>query len=273
MMKKIIFLHGFFASGKCEMALTLKEIFQEKVNVLTPDLPLHPQEALDFIHTLCDREHPDLLVGNSCGSFLAQQLAPVLGIPALLGNPHLQMTEFLRERKGKHTYQSPRQNGNQELTIDDELINEFASLENVQFSCCNSFYKDKVWGVFGENDTLAHFEPLFLQHYTNTFHFPGGHTPTAAEVKTWHAPLIEKMLLTYSASNDGYRYFRHFKGGTYRFLRTAFNSETNERMVIYQALYGDKCYWVRPEKNFFESITREGRTFNRFTEIEAPTED
>lgn len=271
-MKKIIFLHGFFASGKCEMALTLKEIFQEKVNVLTPDLPLHPQEALEFVHTLCDREHPDLLVGNSCGSFLAQQLAPVVGVPALIANPHLKMSNFLRERKGKQTYKSPRQNGNQNLIIDDALIEEFAALEHSQFSCCNSFYKDKVWGLFGENDTVAHFEPLFLEHYTNAFHFPGGHTPTAAEVKTWYAPLIEKMLLTYSVSDDD-RYFRHFKGGTYRFLRTAFNSETNERMVIYQALYGDKSYWVRPEKNFFESITREGRTFNRFTEIEAPAED
>jgi len=52
-----------------------------------------------------------------------------------------------------------------------------------------------VWGLFGDEDTLAHFEPLFLEHYQNSFHFPGGHTPTAEQFKTWYSPLIEKLLL------------------------------------------------------------------------------
>jgi hypothetical protein len=33
-------------------------------------------------------------------------------------------------------------------------------------------------------------------------------------------------------------------------------------------LYGEKAYWVRPEKMFFEKVTRDGRTFNRFLETE-----
>ena len=28
-----------------------------------------------------------------------------------------------------------------------------------QFDCCNSYYKNRVWGLFGEQDTPAHFEP------------------------------------------------------------------------------------------------------------------
>jgi hypothetical protein len=48
--------------------------------------------------------------------------------------------------------------------------------------------------LFGEQDTLAHFEPLFLEHYSHSFHFPGGHTPTAEEVRTWYVPLVEKLL-------------------------------------------------------------------------------
>lgn len=50
--------------------------------------------------------------------------------------------------------------------------------------------------------------------------------------------------------------------------RTAFDSETQERMVVYQALYGQKAYWVRPEKMFFEKIIRDGRTINRFFEMD-----
>lgn len=267
-MKKILFLHGFYASGQCIPALALRDALENRVKVLTPDLPQHPKEALELIRTICDKEKPDLLVGNSCGSFYAQMLAPIVGVPALLGNPHFRMTEFLKQRIGEHEYKSLRSDGNQKFVIDEALIQEFAEMEAIQFNYCNPYYKDKVWGLFGEQDTLAHFEPMFLEHYNKTFHFPGGHTPTADEVRTWYIPLIEKLLMDYPLPEDGIRYFQHFKGGHYRYVRTAFDSETKERMVIYQALYGDKHYWVRPEKMFFETIEREGRKFARFTEID-----
>ena len=193
-MKKMVFLHGFYASGQCVPALALRESFEGRVEVLTPDLPMHPKAAISFIRELIDREKPDLLVGNSCGSFYAQMIAPVVGIPALLGNPHFQMTEFLKPRIGAHQYKSPRRDGNQNFIIDEALINEFAELEAIQFHRCNPNFKDRIWGLFGEQDTLAHFEPLFLHHYNHSYHFPGGHTPTAEEVCTWYVPLLERML-------------------------------------------------------------------------------
>ena len=196
-MKTILFLHGFFASGSCIPAIALHEAFEGRVRVITPDLPIHPKEALTFIHQLCDKEKPDLLVGNSNGSFLAQIIAPVVGIPALLGNPHLEMTEFLKPRIGKHEYKSPRMNGKQEFVIDEALISEFEELQKEQFKNFTPYWKDKIWGIFGKQDTLAHYKPLFMKYYTNAFSFPGGHTPTAEEVKTWYVPLIEKMLETF----------------------------------------------------------------------------
>ena len=44
-MKKILFLHGFFATGSCPMARALKEAFEGTAVVLTPDLPWHPIRA------------------------------------------------------------------------------------------------------------------------------------------------------------------------------------------------------------------------------------
>lgn len=264
-MKTILFLHGFYASGSCVPANAIKEAFVSKVRVLTPDLPLHPKEALEYIHRICDKESPDLLVGNSCGSFYAQILAPMVGVPTLLSNPHFKMTEFLKERTGEQQYKNPRADGKQQFIINEQLINEFAEIESEQFNYCNPYYKDKVWGIFGEQDTLAQFEPTFQKYYNNVFHFPGNHTPTADETKTWHVPLIKKMLTTFEKPNE--RYFQHFKGGKYRFVRTAYDSETQERMVVYQALYGNHSYWVRPEKMFFENVTREGTRFPRFSEI------
>jgi predicted esterase YcpF (UPF0227 family) len=197
-MKKILFLHGFFASGQCVPAQALRESFEGRAEVLTPDLPIHPKVAVSLIRELINCEKPDLLIGNSCGSFYAQMVAPVVGIPALLGNPHFQMTDFLKQRIGKHQYKSPRKDGNQNFIIDESLIEEFAELEAKQFDCCTPSSKDCIWGLFGEQDTLAHFEPLFLEHYCQSFHFPGGHTPTAEEVRMWYVPLAEEMLTKFT---------------------------------------------------------------------------
>ena len=193
-MKKILFLHGFYASGQCVPALALRESFKGRAEVLTPDLPMHPKEAIKFIRKLIDCEKSDLLIGNSCGSFYAQMVAPVVGIPALLGNPHFKMTEFLKQRIGEHQYKSPRKDGKQNFVIDETLIEEFSEMEAVQFGNCHPDFKDRIWGLFGEKDTLAHFESTFLEHYNQSFHFPGGHTPTADEVRDWYVPLAKNLL-------------------------------------------------------------------------------
>ncbi len=126
---KILFLHGFYASGQCVPAEALREAFEDsRVEVLTPDLPIHPQKAVSYICDLIDREKPDVLVGNSCGSFYAQIMAQKNGLPALLGNPHFKMTEFLKPRIGAHQYKSPRNNGKQDFIIDEQLIAEFAEI-------------------------------------------------------------------------------------------------------------------------------------------------
>jgi len=276
---KILFLHGFYASGQCVPAVALKEAFSnpipsdapgfvDVVDVLTPDLPLHPKEAISFIRDLIDKEKPNMLVGNSCGSFYAQMIAPIVGLPALLGNPHFKMTEFLKPRIGAQQYKSPRKDGKQDFIIDEQLIAEFAELEAHQFDCCSEFYRNRIIGIFGEQDSLAHFESLYRKYYDWSVHFPGGHTPTAEEVREFYVPVIKEFLLDYAKEVGRTRYFQHFKGGEYRFLQTAFDSETQERMVIYQALYGDEKCWVRPEKMFFEKIERDGKRFNRFTEVD-----
>lgn len=264
--KKVIFLHGFFAGGQCEQAQALREALGGKAEVLSPDLPLHPHDAIELIRIICDREKPDLLVGNSCGAFYAQMIAPRAGIPALLGNPSFTMSAFLNERIGEHLYKCPRADGNQTFTITAELVEEFRHIETVQFDCCSSYWRDKVWGLFGQSDTLMHGEGLFLEHYNNSVRFPGGHTPTAAEVRTWYAQLAEKILLRYPRSEV--RHFRHFKGGQYHLVASALDSETCERMVVYQAEYGDCKMWVRPESMFFGQVERDGRRFERFTEYE-----
>lgn len=66
------------------------------------------------------------------------------------------------------------------------------------------------------------------------------------------------------------RYFKHFKGGIYKLLYTAKHSETQEQMVVYQAMYGDNQVWVRPADMFFGTVVVDGKEIQRFVEIGNP---
>ena len=48
--------------------------------------------------------------------------------------------------------------------------------------------------------------------------------------------------------------YRHFKGGIYVVEDIATHTETDEPMVIYRALYGDRKLWCRPYKMFLEKV-------------------
>ncbi|KMQ82127.1 box-like protein [Lasius niger] len=58
--------------------------------------------------------------------------------------------------------------------------------------------------------------------------------------------------------------YRHYKGQHYRVLGCARHSETEELLVIYQALYGDAGVWVRPASMFSETVQVAGQMRPRF---------
>lgn len=269
-MGKILFLHRFTSSGACEIARVLKAELAGVAEVVAPDLPLNPFEAVEMLLNLCVGEQFDLIVGSSCGAFYGQQLVRFTGVPAILVSPFFRMTEFLSQRIGTHEYKSPRADGNQQFVIDAQLISEFVRMQEHQFDCYDEFNRNRVIGMFGSQDTLAHFRDIFLKYYDTAIDFDGPHTMTADNVRHDLVPVILRTLSELKPLRE--RYFRHFKGRLYRLWHIAKDSETLRRMVVYQALYGLHGYWVRPEQMFFERITRNGHTFPRFTEINKPLE-
>lgn len=58
--------------------------------------------------------------------------------------------------------------------------------------------------------------------------------------------------------------YQHYKGPFYDVLEVAQHSETEEPLVIYRALYGDKGLWARPLSMFTETVDIAGETKPRF---------
>ena len=50
---------------------------------------------------------------------------------------------------------------------------------------------------------------------------------------------------------------RHFKGRLYEVLCFARDSETQEDVVVYRALYGERGVWVRPKAMFLSEVDRD----------------
>lgn len=63
--------------------------------------------------------------------------------------------------------------------------------------------------------------------------------------------------------------YQHYKGAEYEVLGLVTHSETEEKLVVYRALYGEFGLWVRPLDMFKESVSINGLEQDRFKLINA----
>ena len=64
--KKVLYVHGFASSGQSGTVTRIREVLTQ-ANVIAPDLPIHPEDAVELLNKVCDSEKPDLIIGTSMG--------------------------------------------------------------------------------------------------------------------------------------------------------------------------------------------------------------
>jgi len=80
--------------------------------------------------------------------------------------------------------------------------------------------------------------------------------------RTAHLPTIEAVTIDVTPGR-----YRHFKGNDYEVVLVARDVETEEPVVVYQALYGERGHWVRPLADFTAHVTRNGYDGPRFVPV------
>lgn len=171
--KKILYVHGFSSSGQSG-TVTLLRTLLPNAEVVAPDLPIHPEEAMELLHRTCEEEKPDLIIGSSMGGMMTEML---YGYDRILVNPAFQMGDTMTSHgmTGKLTFQNPRRDGIQEMVITKAIVKEYRELTEKCFSGINAEEQKHVYALFGDKDPVVHTKDLFLSHYDNGIPFHGEH--------------------------------------------------------------------------------------------------
>ena len=171
--KKVMYVHGFGSSGQSGTVTRIREVLPQ-ATVIAPDLPIIPQEAIDLLRETCESEQPDLIIGTSMGGMYAEML---YGYDRILVNPALRMGDTMKEHGmiGAQHFSNPRQDGVQDFIVTKALVKEYKEMTEQCFAGVNDEEQQRVWGLFGDEDTTVNTYDLFREYYTQAARFHGEH--------------------------------------------------------------------------------------------------
>ena len=172
--KKILYVHGFASSGQSGTVLKLREMLPG-ATVVAPDLPIHPEEAMQLLRDTCLAENPDLIIGTSMGGMYAEML---YGYDRIVVNPAFQMGDTMLKHGmvGKNTFLNPRQDGVQDFIVTKALVEEYKAVTAQCFAgVTDEESRERVYGLFGDEDPVVHTMDIFAEHYRNAVSFHGEH--------------------------------------------------------------------------------------------------
>lgn len=190
---KLVYFHGFGSSAAGSTVQTLRNELAD-FEVIAPDIPVDPAEALPYLKELCCEVRPNVVAGTSMGGMYAQQMR---GYRRICINHAFEMsTTSAALRPGTFEFFNPRADGQTHFTITNEIIRHFAEMEARQFDDITEEDRPMVWGLFGINDDIVKGgDVIFRRHYSQTTYFDGGHRLNAEIIKNVLIPLVRKIAI------------------------------------------------------------------------------
>ena len=195
---KILYLHGFGSSGASGTVDLLRREFwgadeANRMQIVAPDLPVEPPEALKLIRQLVEKEDPLLIIGTSMGAMYAQQIR---GRTRICVNPAFGMSKlYSLLHVGKYKWLNRRKDGASEFHVYKETIERFAEMEAHQFDGITDEDRQLCFGLFGDSDDIAPGNrPIFERYYPGQSRgFAGGHRLNDETVKEVLIPFIHEL--------------------------------------------------------------------------------
>ncbi|TRZ51458.1 esterase [bacterium] len=122
----ILYIHGFASSGNATKARILKEYMHGREDVIAPDLPYAPEEAIKLLELIIDDTKEEITVfGSSLGGFYALYLASKYNVKISLINPAVYAHLGLKSYIGKNTNYSTGEEFDWKVEYISQLENIF----------------------------------------------------------------------------------------------------------------------------------------------------
>ena len=190
-MKTIVYLHGY---GSSSQSSTVKYLIKKMpdCNVVAPDIPTDPEEALPFLKNYCANNKADLIIGTSMGGMYAMQLTDY---PRICVNPALHMSQLTGVLQvGTFERFQPTADGQTHFTITEEIIQHFKEMEEHLFEGITSENQSLCWGFFADGDTLVNCKSEFAEHFTHVDDFHGEHRMNNQVIRDVIIPAAKRIL-------------------------------------------------------------------------------
>lgn len=191
---KLIYFHGFASSGASGTVQLLRKIFPS-AEVIAPDIPVDPQEALPMLKDLVEAEQPDLIIGTSMGGMYAQQMHGHLRICV---NPAFRISTMSKVLKtGEHRWLNGRKDGAKTFRISVDTLKHYNMMERKQFDGITPEDRDLCYGLIGIDDPTVN--PVnayntFTKYYNHAQRFDGGHQLNDKVIHKALLPLIKQLI-------------------------------------------------------------------------------
>lgn len=191
---KLIYFHGFASSGASGTVQLLRKMLPS-AEIIAPDIPVDPEEALPMLKDLVEAEQPDVVVGTSMGGMYVQQMHGHLRICV---NPAFNMSSLSKVlHTGEHKWLNGRKDSAKTFKITADIIKHFNQMERKQFDGITPEDKDLCYGLFGINDKTVN--PVnsyatFTKHYNHAERIEAEHQLNEKVLRKYILPLIKDLL-------------------------------------------------------------------------------